>query len=302
MRRLIAYHNNADDKTAILAELAAHRKAAALIQGHGRWRDGKGGAIGCTLHSSDDLDYELRFGIPFAIAALKDVIFERLAAKPARKWPERLMGAIEPGQDLSLVHWHLLHWLLTTEEINPGITHATVNDAVMQCADLMADLTAGRSVAVDAAQRAARAAWATTKVAKAARSARAATPAARAALRSAQSARSAANAAVATAIAVEHDGRMRRATAVMSAAQRANDMPAAMSAATAVSAAAWAAGQQVDIAAQATANAATSASMAVAAAESETRLTSVAGSAPAWALIANKLIDFITTAPNNAAA
>jgi hypothetical protein len=63
----------------------------------------------------------------------------------ARQWPERFMGAIAPGADLSRVHWHLLHWLLTTPSVNPGIEHPLVRDAVKGCADLIADLAAGKA-------------------------------------------------------------------------------------------------------------------------------------------------------------
>lgn len=108
---LIAYHGREADKTAILSQLKAHREADDLVQRYGYWEDGKGCAVGCTLHSDDHMEYETRFGIPVAIARLEDSIFEGLPVDLARAWPERLMSAIRPGSDLSRVHWHLLHWL-----------------------------------------------------------------------------------------------------------------------------------------------------------------------------------------------
>ena len=142
---LIAYHGRQADKDTILAQLAIHRAADELVQGYGYWEDGKGCAVGCTLHSGDHMEYETRFGIPVAIARLEDVIFEGLPVDIARQWPERLMSAIRPGADLSRVHWHLLHWLLTTPEINPGITHPLVSASVRKCADVVADWAAGRA-------------------------------------------------------------------------------------------------------------------------------------------------------------
>lgn len=151
---LIAYHGREADKRAILAQLAAHRAADQLVQDYGYWTDGKGCAVGCTLHSDNHMEYEERFGIPVAIARLEDSIFEGLPVDLARQWPERLMTAIQPGADLSRVHWQLLHWLLTTPAVNPGIEHPLALDAVRACADLMADLAAGKAVAWSAARSA----------------------------------------------------------------------------------------------------------------------------------------------------
>jgi len=156
---LIAYHGREADKTAILATLSRHREADALIQGYGYWKDGKGCAVGCTINSDDHAEYEPRFGIPQALARLEDSIFEGLPVDLARQWPERFMGAIAPGADLSRLHWHLLHWLLTTPSVNPGIKHPLVRDAVKRCADLIADLAAGKAPNQSAAESAASAAW-----------------------------------------------------------------------------------------------------------------------------------------------
>lgn len=153
--KLVAYHNDPQIKSEILAELAQHRAADQLVQGYGYWKDGKGCAVGCTLHSGDHIEYEARFGIPVAIARLEDTIFESLSINAARAWPERLMTSIRPGQDLARVHWALFHWILTDETINPGINHPTVRSAVRQCADLMAVLKSGGEVSTWSAKRAA---------------------------------------------------------------------------------------------------------------------------------------------------
>jgi hypothetical protein len=93
---MLAYHSDDTIKTAILAQLAMHREADQLVKGQ-YWEDGKGCAVGCTLHSGDHMEYETRFGIPVALARLEDR-------------------------------------LLTDETINLGINHPLVKDAIRQCA------------------------------------------------------------------------------------------------------------------------------------------------------------------------
>lgn len=159
---MLAYHNDPAVKADILAQLARHRAADELVQGYGYWQDGKGCAVGCTLHSSDHMEYETRFGIPVMIACLEDAIFEGLPVEQARAWPERLMSAIEPGADLSCVGWQFLHWLLTDDTVNPGINHPLVRENIKQCADVLVPLTKGKPTksAQSAAWAAQSAAWA----------------------------------------------------------------------------------------------------------------------------------------------
>ena len=186
MSDLVAYHNDPAIKGTILAELAAHREADRLVQNYGYWEDGKGCAVGCTIQSGDHMEYERRFGIPVALARLEDAIFEGLPVEDARAWPERFMRAIKPGADLSRAHWHLLHWLLTDESVNPGIRHPIVQDAVRAVADMMSVLKDGGEVdasaeSAESAARAARAAWEGSAAWSAAWSAESAASAARAA-------------------------------------------------------------------------------------------------------------------------
>jgi hypothetical protein len=114
MPNLIAYHNDAAIKTAIMAQLARHREADELVKGQ-YWEDGKGCAIGCTLYSSNHLEYQVRFGIPVILARLEDRIFEGLPNGHSKAWPERFMGAIRPGSDLAMVWPRFALWLLTEE-------------------------------------------------------------------------------------------------------------------------------------------------------------------------------------------
>ena len=142
---MIAYHNDTKIKADILSQLQEHAAADQIVKGQ-YWQDGKGCAVGCTIHSSDHMEYEARFGIPVMLARLEDCIFEGLPNDAAKTWPVRFMSAIEPGIDLSTVGWKFLHWLLTDETINPGIADPLVKDAVKQCADVLVPLTMGQSV------------------------------------------------------------------------------------------------------------------------------------------------------------
>jgi hypothetical protein len=259
---LIAYHGRAADKAAILATLSRHREADALVQGYGYWKDGKGCAVGCTINSGDHAEYEPRFGIPQALARLEDSIFEGLPVDLARQWPERFMGAIAPGADLSRLHWHLLHWLLTTPSVNPGIKHPLVRDAVKRCADLIADLAAGKAPNQSAAESAASAAWSAESAAASA----------------AWSAESAA------------------ASAAWSAAESAAESArsAAASAARSAESAAWSAENAARSAARSAESAESAARSAAMSAESAAESAAESG---AWVAISDRLIELIKLAP-----
>jgi hypothetical protein len=191
---MIAYRNDLALKEKILAQLQAHHDADEIVKGQ-YWENGKGCAVGCTIHSGNHAEYERRFGIPQMLARLEDSIFEGLPNGNAKAWPMRFMGAIKPGSDLSRIGWQFMHWLLTDETVNPGINHPLVRDAVKQCADVLALLTKGLPVDKDAAESAARSAAKSAKSAKSAESAESAARSAESAESAAWSAESAESAA-----------------------------------------------------------------------------------------------------------
>ena len=97
-----AFHNDPQIKAKYLARVKAHAQADEII--HGKyWQDGKGCAVGCTVHSSTHSDYETKLGIPQAIARLEDVIFEGLENSEAKRFPAQFLRAIPVGADLSRV-------------------------------------------------------------------------------------------------------------------------------------------------------------------------------------------------------
>jgi len=147
--KLIAFHNKPEIKAEYLNRVRAHREADQLVQSYGYWSDGKGCAVGCTIHSGDHAAYETELGIPRAIARMEDGIFEGLPQEEARLWPERFLEAIPVGADLSLVTDKFLHWLLVDAE-HGVIRHAktdTQRKAIQAVADLFAKKLAGEVVA-----------------------------------------------------------------------------------------------------------------------------------------------------------
>ena len=154
----IAFKDTTITKPAILRQLRAHAAADQIVKGR-YWQNGKGCAVGCTIHSSKHAEYESRFGIPQMLARLEDCIFEGLPNDKAKAWPVRFMSAVQPGTDLSCVGWKFLHWLLMDEKVNPGIKHPLVRDTIKQCADVLIPLSKGQPVDRSAAESAACAAW-----------------------------------------------------------------------------------------------------------------------------------------------
>lgn len=145
MYTMVAYHGDANLKTLILDQLARHREADEIIKGT-YWHNGKGCAVGCTIYGSEHVQYESQFGIPKMLALLEDRIFEGLSNAEAKQWPERFMGAVRPGADLSLVGWKFYYCLLTDETINPSITDPLAKDMVRNCANVLLPLTEGLSI------------------------------------------------------------------------------------------------------------------------------------------------------------
>ena len=147
---LIAFHNSRDLKAEKLAQIAAHREADELIKGVG-WENGKGCAIGCTLHSYDHGLYESELGIPVMLAHLEDAIFEELPNNDAKAWPEQFLNAIEPGSDLSLVGWKFLHWMLielAKKDLKPSAKPVT-----LKAIDVIEPITQGFIRNCEAAKR-----------------------------------------------------------------------------------------------------------------------------------------------------
>lgn len=107
----VAFHNDPKVKEKYLDRVRAHRAADEIIKGK-YWKNGKGCAIGCTIHSDSHAAYEKELGIPRILARLEDGIFENLPNGKAMVWPEAFLEATPVGVNLSLVWPKFAVWLL----------------------------------------------------------------------------------------------------------------------------------------------------------------------------------------------
>jgi hypothetical protein len=228
-----AFHNDVKIKELYINRVKSHQISDEIVKG-AYWENGKGCAVGCTLHSSEHKNYEIELGVPQLLAHLEDLIFENLPNDLAQTWPLRFLEAIKVGANLSGV-WPNFAIFLLTDESQCNSRHAQCDIIASYYAEHLNGQVIDWSAAADAARSAA--AW--SAAAEAARSA--AAEAARSA--AAEVARSAADAAWSAA-----------ADAARSAAAAARS--AAWSAATAARSAAWSA---ADVARSAAADVARSA-------------------------------------------
>jgi len=190
---LKAFHNKQDNKQKILTQLESHYKADEIIKGT-YWEEGKGCAVGCTVHSDNHKCYETELGIPEWLARLEDYLFENLPNKKAKEFPLKFIQSIPVGfENWTKIYHKLCVYLLTDiikTEKDEKVIHA-VEDIVTLHAkaakgEIESNLSAARSAAWSAAWSAARSA-AESAARSAAESAAwsAATSAARSAARSA---------------------------------------------------------------------------------------------------------------------
>lgn len=109
--KMLSHHGSEEVKNKYLDRLKAHYAADEIIKGR-YWENGKGCAVGCTIHSGKHADYETELGIPRFLARLEDGIFEGLPNSEAKEFPIKFLSAIPVGVDLSLVFYRFMHWLL----------------------------------------------------------------------------------------------------------------------------------------------------------------------------------------------
>ena len=124
-----AFHNNPLTKEEYTNRLKDHYAADEIIKGI-YWEKGKGCAVGCTVHSSNHLAYEIQLGIPQVLAKLEDEIFEGLPNELAKEFPLQFLSAINVGADLLKVWNYFAIWLLTDTEY--GILQHVENKKVIQ--------------------------------------------------------------------------------------------------------------------------------------------------------------------------
>ncbi len=244
---LLSFHNDPAIKDKYVARLKAHAKADEFIKGK-YWENGKGCAVGCTIHSSSHNAYETELGIPEWLAQLEDRIFEGLDNGDAKKFAVDFLISIPVGANLEPIKWKFCAFILK-ENIERVLNLTLDNklkreviEAIQKCLAVHEDAIQSGQWDESAARSAANAAIAAASAARSAASAASAAASAASAAWSAE--RSAASAAIAAA------------SAARSAAS------AAASAASAAWSAAWSAASAARSAAIAAASAASAASAA----------------------------------------
>lgn len=108
---LRAFHNDPKIKRKYLSRVRAHRKADEIIKGQ-YWQDGKGCAVGCTVHSDEHSAYETELGIPEWLAILEDTLFEGVSTEYSKTWPENFLKSINIGADLETIKSTFLIYVL----------------------------------------------------------------------------------------------------------------------------------------------------------------------------------------------
>src|SRR5690348_16867823 len=111
MNKLLSFHNDPKIKAKYITRLKAHTKADEIIKGT-YWENGKGCAVGCTVHSDNHNAYETELGLPSWLARLEDGIFEALPNSKAMKFPLLFLESIPVGVDVSSVRDKFLAWLM----------------------------------------------------------------------------------------------------------------------------------------------------------------------------------------------
>ena len=112
---MLAFHNDKEIKQKYIDRVRAHMIADEIIKGL-YWENGRGCAVGCTIHGSDHQKYEDELGIPTVLARLEDSIFEGLPNHLSKMWPLEFLEAIEVGADLSWIWPKFVIWLMTDKE------------------------------------------------------------------------------------------------------------------------------------------------------------------------------------------
>ncbi len=168
---LLAFHNDAKIKAKYLGRVKAHTKADEVVQGQ-YWQNGKGCAVGCTIHGDEHSKYQTELGIPIMLARLEDRIFEGLPKAKAKKWPQQFLTAIKTGADLNGVADKFLAWLV--RDLLRFAKRPDAIKAINTVADLYDRRVLGEVVAVELWREARRAAAAAAAAAYAADAAAAA--------------------------------------------------------------------------------------------------------------------------------
>lgn len=115
MTKLLSFHGQQSIKDEYISRIKLHAAADEIIKGT-YWQNGKGCAVGCTVHSNNHLSYGTELGIPLDLAIYEDKIFESLPNDEAKKFPLEFLESIPVGVNLEKVGLNFSLWLVTDEK------------------------------------------------------------------------------------------------------------------------------------------------------------------------------------------
>ncbi len=159
-KTLQAFHNNSDIQQQYLTRLETHQKLDEIIKGT-YWENGKGCAVGCTVHSNSHNCYEIELGIPTWFALLEDALFEGMPNVKAKKFPLKLLQSIPLG----FSNWqHIYHQLqvFNLEKICKNIDHPIVVKTICDIITLHKKESKDKAVWSAAESEATSASWSAT--------------------------------------------------------------------------------------------------------------------------------------------
>jgi hypothetical protein len=132
-----AFHNDKKVQKKYLARVKAHAKADEFVKGQ-YWQNGKGCAVGCTIHDSDHKKYETELGIPEWLARVEDSFFENLPNDKAKEWPVKFLEAISVGADLNKIKPQFMIYILeqSREQVAEKPEYDYVDLAICQVIEL----------------------------------------------------------------------------------------------------------------------------------------------------------------------
>lgn len=131
-----SFHNNPKIKAKYLRRVNNHFKADQIVKGS-YWENGKGCAVGCTIHSDQHKNYETELGVPEWLARLEDTIFEGLPNDLAKTWPGEFLKAIPIGKDLNSIRSEYVSFVLRSNYENFDVLkYSHIKDIIETCANL----------------------------------------------------------------------------------------------------------------------------------------------------------------------
>src|SRR5208337_1034787 len=144
-----------DVKDFYLARAKAHFDADEIVHGQ-YWKEGKGCAVGCLIHSNSHSNLAKELNIPVEMAYLIDRLFEGIPNGTAKSFPVRFIEAIPVSAELDGVMDRYFHALLSDKDQGVILSaNDMVREPIQAVIDLFARQISGQSIPTLAEWRAA---------------------------------------------------------------------------------------------------------------------------------------------------